>query len=402
MKRKSSDRMGVIRDAFEALFRRPLSVWSAALLLATLNILLFAYEKPWTASDGLRNWGDWFLQGVGAQSPTQILPPWLYSGSVLNLGLLLGAFASALFSREFAVRMAPLAELTKGLMGGALMGVGAILAIGCNVGGFYSALSALSLSGLMMMVGLAWGAYLGARYLLWENRRLSRNGAASAQEFSEPPASGSRWQPWLGGLCLALIAAVVTVYVQGGFGQRGGLVLFGVLFGMILQRSRFCLVRAFREPFLSGESEMTRAAALSAGVSVIGFAVLKSSDLRSLEAFVFPAFWQGSLLGGTVFGVGMVLAGGCGVGSLWRAAEGHVKLWVGLLAFAMTTSLFRGFLEHEGWLSHLGQAVFLPDWTGWPLALGLILTVLAGWYLLAAWNEKSRRLASSRVENACR
>src|SRR3990172_5554983 len=139
MKRKSSEQMGVIRDAFEALFRRPLPVWSAALLLATINILLFAYEKPWTTSDGLRNWGDWFFQVTGWASPLPILPPWLYSGSVLDFGLLAGALASALLGRQFALQIAPPGELGKGLLGGLLMGVGAVLAMGCNVGGFYSA-----------------------------------------------------------------------------------------------------------------------------------------------------------------------------------------------------------------------------------------------------------------------
>src|SRR3990172_8449937 len=103
MKRKSSEQMGVIRDAFEALFRRPLPVWPAGLLLATLNILLFAYEKPWTAADGLRNWGDWLFSFIGMSSSAGLLAPWLYSGSVLNIGLLAGAFVAALLSRQFAI-----------------------------------------------------------------------------------------------------------------------------------------------------------------------------------------------------------------------------------------------------------------------------------------------------------
>ncbi|MBI2821596.1 MAG: YeeE/YedE family protein [Acidobacteria bacterium] len=382
--------MSVIREPFDAVFRRPLSVWSAALLLATLNILLFAYEKPWTASDGFRNWGDWFFQTAGLQPQSQILPPWLYSGSVLNLGLLAGALASALLSRQFALQIAPPGELGKGLTGGLLMGVGAMLAMGCNVGGFYSALSALSLSGITMMAGLTLGAYLGLRYLLWEAEHLSWLQAGPARSFAAPPAIGRSLQPWVGGLCLFLIGTVVAAYAQTGFGQRGGLLLFGVLFGIILQRSRFCLVRAFREPFLTGDSEMTRAAALSVGISLLGFAVLKSADLRSLDAFVFPAFWQGSLLGGTVFGVGMVLAGGCGAGSIWRAGEGHVKLWCALIGFALATSLSRHFLEQEAILPRLGNSVFLPDVAGWPLALAFIIAVLAAWYFLAAWNERKQ------------
>ena len=386
--------MGTFRETFESLFRHPLSAWSAGLLLATLNILLFAYEKPWTASDGLRNWGDWFFQSIGWQSQPQLLPPWFYSGSVLNAGLLVGALASALLSRQFAVRMAPSPELAKGFFGGILMGVGAALAMGCNIGGFYSAYSAFSLSGLMMMAGLLLGAYVGSRYLVWESERLSWMTAGKARSAWTAATQGRSLQPWFGVLFLLLSAAAVGAYARSGFGQRGGLLLFGLLFGVILQRSRFCLVRAFREPFLTGDSEMTRAAALSVGVSALGFAVLKSTDLRSFDAFVFPAFWQGGLLGGAVFGVGMVLAGGCGAGSIWRAGEGHVKLWCAILGFGLTISQARRFLEEGNLAEYLGSAVYLPDRIGWPMALGAFLVILVAWYLVAAWNEKSQRLVS--------
>ena len=45
-------------------------------------------------------------------------------------------------------------NVVKGGAGGLLMGVGAVLAFGCNIGGFFSATSALSLSGLGMMLGI--------------------------------------------------------------------------------------------------------------------------------------------------------------------------------------------------------------------------------------------------------
>ena len=68
-------------------------------------------------------------------------------------------------SRQFGFQMAPPLELVKGVIGGTLMGLGAAMAGGCNVGGFYSAVSALSLGGLVMMLGLVLGAILGLRYL---------------------------------------------------------------------------------------------------------------------------------------------------------------------------------------------------------------------------------------------
>ena len=48
---------------YAAVFGRPWPVWGAAVLVATVNVFLFAFDRPWTASDGLRNWGDWVLPG---------------------------------------------------------------------------------------------------------------------------------------------------------------------------------------------------------------------------------------------------------------------------------------------------------------------------------------------------
>ena len=87
----------------------------------------------------------------------------------------------------------------------------------------------------------------------------------------------------------------------------GGIFYFGVVFGIVFQRSRFCLVHAFREPFLSGASEHARAAALALVMSLIGFAILKVTDLKDATEWVFPAFWFGALAGGFLFGIGMVL-----------------------------------------------------------------------------------------------
>src|ERR671919_2431818 len=120
----------------------------------------------------MRNWGDGLLQWVGVIHQPDLLPPLLYSGSVLNLGLLAGGMATAFLSREFGIRRAPTKELITGGLGGLLMGWGAMLAFGCNIGGFFSALSALSASGAGMMAGLCAGAFIGTRYVIRENAKL--------------------------------------------------------------------------------------------------------------------------------------------------------------------------------------------------------------------------------------
>jgi uncharacterized membrane protein YedE/YeeE len=388
-----SGQQGLFREQYEALFGRQWPVVTAALLVAVTNVFLFAFERPWTASDGTRNWGDWLFRTLGVIQGADLMVPWLFSGSLLNLGLLGGACAAALLSREFAIRVAPAAELVKGGMGGLLMGTGAVLAFGCNIGGFFSALSALSLSGLAMMIGLAVGAYIGLRYLLWEVEHWPRLSLGRSWSWCAPRAATMGMQPVLGGLLLAALLALPFAYSALGYTPQGGFLLFGLAFGVIFQRSRFCLVRAFREPFLTGEGDHTRAAALALAVSMLGFSILKFTDLKDATTWVFPGFWLGGLMGGTLFGIGMVLAGGCGASSLWRAGEGHMKLWVAILGFSISGSLVREAMLRWQLRQRMGTAVFLPNVTGWGSALLLVLALLAAWYLLAAWNEKSGKLS---------
>jgi uncharacterized membrane protein YedE/YeeE len=197
----------------------------------------------------------------------------------------------------------------------------------------------------------------------------------------------------LGSFTLLLLLSLPLWYSRLGYTRQAGFLLFGVAFGMLFQRSRFCLVRAFREPFLTGEAEHTRAAAMALILSMIGFAILKAMDLKDATDWVFPGFWTGGLVGGLLFGLGMVLAGGCGAGSIWRAGEGHVKLWVAVAFFAVGGSLSRLMLVHTQLLQKLGTAVFLPNLVGWQRAVSLVVALLLSWYVFATWNERSRKFS---------
>jgi uncharacterized protein len=384
---------GVLREQYAMVFGQSWPVIPAALLIGTLNVFLFAFDRPWTASDGFRNWGDWLFQSVGLLHRPDLISPFLYSGSLLNLGLLVGALAAALLSREFAVRVPPLGELLKGGVGGLLMGLGANLAFGCNIGGFFSAVAALSMSGVAMMVGLGIGSYLGLKYLLWELERWPGLSTGKSSTFCAPRSAGLGWQPVLGILTLLLLLSLPFWYSRLGYARQAGFLLFGVAFGVVFQRSRFCLVRAFREPFMTGEGEHTRAAALALILSMIGFAILKAMDLKDATDWVFAGFWTGGLVGGLLFGLGMVLAGGCGAGSIWRAGEGHVKLWVAVACFAVGGSLSRLILVQTQLLQKLGSAVFLPNLVGWQWAMLLVVALMVSWYVFATWNERSRKFS---------
>ncbi len=384
---------GAVSAGYAKIFGQQWPVWIGGVLFGAINVFLFAFEKPWSAADGVRNWGDWVFNSMGL-AEREIITPILYSTSVLNFGIIGGALAAALLARQFKVRMAPPWELFKGLVGGCLMGVGSALAFGCNIGGFFSATAALSLAGLVMMAGLMAGVVVGLKLLVWEVSYISLPTWAERLPPSKTKPSGawSRYQPWWGLAVLILGLVLALLYDSNEYPVRGGFLLFGVAIGLFMQRTRFCFVRAFREPFMTGNGDATKAVAIAIIIAATGFTILKWTDLREWETQVSSAFWLGSLLGGFIFGLGMSMSGGCATGSLWRAGEGHVKLWVAVAAFALSGSLFRGWMVDSGIINRVGEAVFLPDYIGFKSSLILIIAIMCLWYFVATWNEVKRKL----------
>lgn len=381
-----------LKRGYHTAFDRKWPGWLGGMLIALLALMIFMWNVPWGIAGGYRNWGEWafFLAGAGSARPEW---PWLHTLSISNLGIVFGALASALLARQFAIRPAPKFEYVKGAAGGILMGAGAALASGCNVGGFYTAVGIFSFGGYAMMIGLGVGAFIGLRYLLWEMEHLSHLTAAPAG--GRPKASRRDWskiQPAIGGLLLA--AGVAAFYLYSAFDATkiGGLLFFGILIGVVMHRSRFCFVRAFREPFMTGEADMIKAVAVSLIIFGFGAAVIKWNWIQPPQMGVFHPFWIGSLAGGMIFGIGMLLAGGCASSTLWRAAEGHTKLMVTLVCFAITNPAVHTAIEVTGVKKALGSGVFLPEALSWYLALPFFAAVMLLWVLLGAWNEKTEKL----------
>ena len=378
----------VFSFGYAKLFDKQWPMWVGGLLFGVLNVFMFAFEKAWSVADGVRNWGNWFFNSVDVTEIT-IINPHLYSTSILNFGIIAGALASALLAKQFQVRSAPTRELSKAIIGGTLMGIGASLSFGCNIGGFFSAISALSMSGVAMMGGLMIGSLIGLKLLVWEITYLSPSASPVSKDVLRKQKKN---QPLLGVIILLVGILLAVVYDELDYSIRSGFLIFGLVIGIIMQRTRFCFVRAFREPFMTGDGGASKAVALAVIISVIGFSILKWSDMKDWESQVFAGFWFGSLVGGIIFGIGMSLTGGCASGTLWRAGEGHIKLWIALIAFALSGSYFREWLATSGWSMKLGEALFIPDLIGWKMGVFSICLLMVVWYLIVSWNEATRKL----------
>ena len=99
----------------------------------------------------------------------------------------------------------------------------------------------------------------------------------------------------------------------------GGLIV-GALFGFVLQRGRFCMNSAFRDIILLKEFKLAKAVVIALITLMIGFAIFAMAGVITLAPK--PLKIWGAVVGGLVFGIGMVLAAGCASGTTYRVGEG--------------------------------------------------------------------------------
>lgn len=405
----SNGLMSALRANYEQLFVKPWAPHVGALLLVLTIIGLMVNGLFWGVFGGVKYWGDRLNNAIGLGPvlgiPAELDALLLHRMSLMNILLVLGAFAAALMSGQFAPNRPPKLEYVWAALGGALMGVGAALAGGCTTGGFFNPVLHSSPAGWAMWAGLTAGAIIGLKLLLWTLDNIEWGMAAPAP--LNIPETVKRAYPWLGlvvGVGVLFWAANWYAAPDKQLAARAIIVAAGFAIGFIMHRSRLCFARAFREPFMTAEGEMTRAVilALAVGIPLAGLLFQK----KIIDPYVaIPAtFWIGSLIGGFLFGVGMVFAGGCASGGLWRMGEGHLKLWVAMFFFAWIGSIASALLKKSGltaidetnvesWeITGIGRQAYFPELLGgWGLALLIGLGLLALWAALVAYNEKTEK-----------
>jgi len=167
----------------------------------------------------------------------------------------------------------------------------------------------------------------------------------------------------------------------------------GVLFGFILQRGRFCMNSAFRDAILLKDNVLLKTVFVALLVELVGFSIMDMTGAIAINPK--PFWWGANLLGSFVFGIGMVLAGGCASGITYRFGEGMVGSMTAVLGLATA-----GFFTAAGFLkpfkANLQAATTIPGADGSALTLhgllgmgyptlGLILFVIAVvvWYFVA-------------------
>ncbi len=396
----------------ETLLKKEWSYTTGAVLLAVFALaLVIITGKAWGVTGPFTLWGGKILSLFGVDvvsSPIfkgiEEYSFWKDMPSMTDVGIVAGASISVLLAAQFKLKkIKSWRNVAAAVIGGLLMGIGARLALGCNIGAFFSALPAFSLHGWVFMVAIFGGAVAGSYFLKkyfmgGASKKPARRPAAAKQT----PESRRRKRVIQMSIGIVFVAAyiVLSVYVQSINPNGAFIMLIGLAFGYVLQRSRFCFTAAFRDPKLTGSTTLTKAVILTLMLSSLVFAALQMKStgyaLDTLNVGELPgnikAVGLHTALGGFIFGIGAVIAGGCASGTLMRMGEGFMQQWIAIVFFIFGSVIGSALLiPVQTTFLYSKEAVYLPQMLGgWIPALIVQFGVLICLYIIADWYGRKK------------
>jgi uncharacterized membrane protein YedE/YeeE len=150
---------------------------AGALALVLLNFATLALSgRPWGVTSAFALWGakaaasigidvaHWAYWGTRANAAALAAPVSHDVTSVMDIGIVLGAMLAAALAGRYAPQWrVPLRSLAAAVVGGLMLGYGARLAYGCNIGAYFSGIVSGSLHGWLWLVAAFFGSVFGTR-----------------------------------------------------------------------------------------------------------------------------------------------------------------------------------------------------------------------------------------------
>jgi uncharacterized protein len=147
-------------------------MWAGGIVLAVLNALtLTVRNQPWGVTSAFALWGSKVANFIGIDvehwsywtgPKAAVLHQSIFADSttIMDFGVILGAFLAATIGGIFFLRKLPIKIILSALIGGVLMGYGARIAFGCNIGAYFSGIASFSLHGWVWLLFAVAGSYV--------------------------------------------------------------------------------------------------------------------------------------------------------------------------------------------------------------------------------------------------
>lgn len=311
-------------------FWAPLPTVIAAGILSTYYFGLTG--TFWAVTGEFTRWGGHIMEIFGA-NPHE----WGYfktigfEGTPLDridgmmiIGMFGGCIAAALWANNIKLRLPQhKVRIFQAMLGGIIAGFGARLAMGCNLAAFFTGIPQFSLHAWFFALATAIGSYFGARFTLLPMFRMTikLQKVNTASPLTQNPLQAR--QRFRLGMVIFFVFVIWGMVKVTDSPKLGLAMLFGLGFGLLIERAQICFTSAFRDLWITGRTHMAKAIIIGMAVSAIGI-------FSYVQMGAHPKImWAGpnAILGGLLFGFGIVLAGGCETGWMYRAVEGQIHYW---------------------------------------------------------------------------
>lgn len=255
------------------------------------------------------------------------------------MGLVLGAFVTALAFREFKSTGGSSAVVRFFL--GAFMMMGALVFLGCPLR-MILRLSGGDLNALVALPGYVLGIWVGVRFL---------NMGYTLGPAVDQPKANSYFGPLLAaGLLILLLAAPAFIFfsAEGPGAARAPVALAlgsGLLVGFLAQRTRFCTMGSFRDVLLFRDFHLFSGIAALFVVALAGNLLFGSFTLGFTGQPVAHTESIWNFLGMGIVGLAAVLAGGCPMRQLILTGEGNTDAAVTVFGLVFGAAVMHNF----GW-----------------------------------------------------
>ncbi|MBN1824636.1 MAG: YeeE/YedE family protein [Candidatus Eisenbacteria bacterium] len=171
--------------------------------------------------------------------------------------------------------------------------------------------------------------------------------------------------------------------------------LFGIGFGFFVQRAGFCVAHGLGEIFIGRAKRFTRLFLIVFAITSVGFLlsgrVNPALGLKTIGQIRGAGFYN--ILSGILFGMGILMTGGCILGTLRQLGEGNLNFLVVLASFAPGMALVVYGLNPLLEKGYNVQSLLLPDLLGVPAAYvtAALVVIAVAWY--ARVRPRKRRTA---------
>lgn len=295
----------------------------------------------WAVTGEFTRWGGHIMNLLGVDTSTwgyfKIIglqgTPLDRIDGVMIIGMFAGAFAAAAMANNIKFRLPQSnIRIAQALIGGIIAGFGARIGMGCNLASFFTGIPQFSLHAWFFTIMTLVGVWLGTKVVFLPIfRSHTKLTKVSAQKEIAHDENRAKMLFMLGILVLLAVFAWVGYLMAYGVIPEGKripilaiAIVFGVGFGFTISRAQICFTSAFRDLFITGRGYMAQAVIVGMMVSTIGVFSYVMLGLPPKIMWAAP----NAVIGGLLFGFGIVIAGGCECGWMYRAVEGQVHYWI--------------------------------------------------------------------------